>query len=112
MANRNWKSFLGISIAFSLGLFLSTMSARAADDAASLYKTKCAGCHAADASGNSPAGKAMKVPDLRSPEILGKSDADLAAAITKGKGKMQAVKSVTDDQAKQLVSYVRQIAKK
>jgi len=112
VTNRNWKSLIGISIAFSLGMFLSNVSAQAADDAASLYKSKCAACHAADGSGNSPTGKALKVPDLNSPDIQGKSDADLAAAVTKGKGKMAAIKSVTDGQAKALTTYLRQLAKK
>lgn len=112
MTNRNWKSLIGISITFLLGLFLSTVGAQAADDAASLYKSKCAACHAADGSGNSPTGKALKVPNLNSPDIQGKSDADLASAITKGKGKMAAIKGVTDAQAKDLVGYIRQIAKK
>ncbi|MGB0036862.1 MAG: cytochrome c, partial [Candidatus Acidiferrales bacterium] len=39
-----------------------------ADDAASLYKSKCAACHAPDGSGSTPTGKAMGSPDLRSAE--------------------------------------------
>jgi len=104
---------------FSGGLLLVTLafllapSSRAADDAASLYKAKCAGCHAPDGSGNSPVGKAMKAPDLRSDDVQKKSDAELIALTTDGKGKMPAYKGkLTDDQIKGLVGYVRELGKK
>jgi cytochrome c6 len=84
-----------------------------ADDAAALYKSKCAACHAADGSGDTPAGKAMTVVDLRSPDVQKMSDADLIGATTNGKGKMPAYKGkITDDQIKQLVAYIRTLAKK
>jgi cytochrome c6 len=84
-----------------------------ADDAASLYKSKCAACHAADGSGDTPAGKAMSVVDLRSDEVQKMTDAQLIDATTNGKNKMPAYKGkLTDDQIKQLVGYIRQLAKK
>ncbi len=83
-----------------------------ADDAAATYKAKCAGCHAADGSGSSPAGKAMGVPDLRSDESQKKTDAQLIDVTTNGKGKMPAYKGkVTDDQIKGLVAYIRTLKK-
>src|SRR6202030_1362732 len=82
-------------------------------DSAQLYKTNCSVCHAADGSGNSPSGKALKAKDLRSEEVQKKSDAELADGITKGQGKMPAFgKKLKPDQIQQLVSYVRQLAKK
>ena len=84
-----------------------------ADDAAALYKSKCAACHAPDGGGDTPAGKAMNVVDLRSPEIQKMTDAQLIDATTNGKDKMPAYKGkITDDQIKQLVAYIRQFAKK
>jgi cytochrome c6 len=84
-----------------------------ADDAAALYKTKCAACHGADGSGATAAGKAMNIPDLRSDEIQKMTDAQLIDATTNGKNKMPAYKGkLTDDQIKQLVAYIRQLAKK
>ena len=82
-------------------------------DAGPLYKANCVVCHAADGSGNSPSGKALKAKDLRSDEVQKKSDAELGDGITKGQGKMPAFgKKLKPDQIQQLVSYVRQLAKK
>jgi mono/diheme cytochrome c family protein len=95
-------------------MLLLTAPLRADNDAASVYKAKCAICHADDGSGNSPAGRQMKVPDLRSDEVQKESDAQLIDATTNGKGKkMPAYKGkLSDDQIKQLVVYIRELAKK
>ena len=103
--------FLSSIAALGLGLAFVVAAANA-DDAAATYKAKCAGCHAADGSGNSPAGKAMGVPDLRSPELQKKTDSELIDSTTNGKGKMPAYKGkLTDDQIKGLVAYIRTLAK-
>ena len=99
-------------ILFCLGLALAN-TAWAEVDSAQLYKTNCAMCHAADGSGNSPSGKALKAKDLRSDEVQKKSDAELIEGISKGQGKMPAFgKKLKPEQIQQLVSYVRQLAKK
>ena len=96
-----------------LALFSLFLPVTRADDAAALYKSKCLMCHAADGSGNSPTGKAMKVPDLRSEDVQKKTDAQLIEATTNGKAKMPAFKGkLTDEQIKDLVKYVRELAKK
>lgn len=88
-------------------------AARAQDDPAKVYKARCELCHAADGSGNSPTGKSLKAKDLRSDEVQKLSDADLADAIAKGKGKMPAFGSkLSSDTIKSLVAYIRQMAKK
>jgi len=82
-------------------------------DAAPIYKANCVVCHAADGSGNSPSGKALKAKDLRSDEVQKKSDAELVDGVTKGQGKMPGFgKKLKPEQVQQLVSYVRQLAKK
>jgi cytochrome c6 len=84
-----------------------------ADDAAATYKAKCAACHAADGSGATAAGKAMNIPDLRGDEVQKMTDDQLIDATTNGKNKMPAYKGkLTDDQIKQVVAYIRQLAKK
>lgn len=105
------------SFRFSAVIFFTLASFAAlptrGDDAAATFKAKCAGCHAADGSGDSPAGKAMKTPDLRSEEVQKMTDAQLIDATTNGKGKMPAYKGkLTDDQIKDLVAFVRTLAKK
>jgi cytochrome c6 len=88
-------------------------SVRAQNDAAKAYKTNCVLCHAADGSGSSASGKALKAKDLRSPEVQGKSDAELAEFIVQGKGKMPAFgKKLKPDDIKQLVAYIREMAAK
>jgi cytochrome c6 len=86
---------------------------RAQNDAEKIYKTNCVLCHAADGSGNSPSGKALKAEDLRSDVVQKKSDAELTAAITHGQGKMPAFgKKLKPDQIAQLVAYIRALPKK
>lgn len=85
----------------------------AQNDAASVFKSKCVMCHAADGSGNSPSGKALKAKDLRSPETQSKSDTEIADVITKGRNKMPAFgEKLKPDQIQGLVAYIHQLAKK
>src|SRR5215471_19228339 len=71
------------------------------------FKAKCAGCHGADGKGK----EAMKTQDMSSAEVQKMSDADLSGIITAGKGKMPAYKTLTPDQVKDLVSYIRSFKK-
>lgn len=82
-----------------------------AEDGAALYKAKCAGCHAADGTG-SPMGKKLGAKSLGSADIQKLSDADLEKAISGGKGKMPAFKTLTADQVKALVTAIRSFAPK
>jgi mono/diheme cytochrome c family protein len=96
------------------GLLLGASQARGADDATvKLYQTKCSACHGADGSGNTVVGKALKLKDIRDPEVQKTSDADLTTLIAKGKDKMPAnEKTLKPEQIKSLVAYVRELAKK
>jgi mono/diheme cytochrome c family protein len=119
MTTQAGKTHVGIGILAAAALVLTALAvpATAHADAASaaagaaLYKEKCIGCHAADGSGNAPMGKALKAGDLRTPQIQGKKDAELAAAITNGKGKMPAQKGLSATQVSQLLDYVRTLGK-
>ena len=95
---------------------LSVPSLAGAQDATAgggLYKAKCAACHGASGKGDTAVGKADNVRDLASADVQKQSDADLTAIITNGKGKMPAYgKSLTPDQVKSLVAYIRSIAQK
>jgi cytochrome c6 len=100
----------GMTICFAV-LAMPT-SVRADGDTAKVYKTNCVLCHAADGSGTSPSGKAMKAKDLRSAEVQGKTDAELEDFITKGQGKMPAFgKKLSPDTIKALVAYIRALPK-
>ena len=78
-----------------------------------VYKAKCASCHAVDGSGNTAAGKAMKVRDLRSAEVQKQTDAQLYALIANGKDKMPKYeKSLGADVCKALVAHIRKLGGK
>lgn len=77
------------------------------------YKAKCAGCHGADGSGNTAAGKALKVRDFHDPEVQKETDAELTDIITNGKNKMPKYgDKLKDAEIKELTVYVRMLAKK
>jgi mono/diheme cytochrome c family protein len=101
------------------GIFLALLALalpsglRAQSDVAKVYKTNCVLCHAADGSGSSPSGKALGAKDLASSEVQEKSDMELNEVITRGKGKMPAFGAkLKPDDIKQLVAYIRSMAKK
>lgn len=98
------------SIMLALGL-LASAPVRA-DDAAALFKSKCAVCHGADGKGTTPAAKAMGVPDLTSPAAQKKTDAELTEVMTKGKNKMPGYeKTMSAAQIKGFVAYIRTLGK-
>ena len=93
-------------------LFAGTclLSAPAKADTAAgeaMFKAKCAGCHGADGKGK----EAMKTTDMAGADVQKMSDADLSGVISNGKGKMPAYKTLTPDQVKDLVSYIRSLKK-
>lgn len=104
----------------ALSLLLSSLvppSAFAAGDAgkgAELFqKSKCPMCHGADGSASTPAGKKFGARDLRSPEVQKQTDAELAAVVKNGKGKMPSFSKTIDDAGiADLVAFVRRFAAK
>jgi len=101
-----------VTIGIAVAAVAMLCSAAYADDARTIYKTKCAMCHGPDGKGDTPAGKAMKVQDLASEDVQKMSDSDLGAVISSGKGKMPSYKTLTPDQVKDLVGFVRSLGKK
>ena len=73
------------------------------------FRAKCAMCHGPDGSG-SEVGKSMNVPDLRSPAVRKRADAELAQVISNGKGGMPSFKnSLSEGQIHALVAYIRSL---
>jgi len=99
---------------FALALALAFVPAVCAQGTAeATYKAKCAGCHGPDGSANTPAAKALGVRDFQSPEVQKETDAELVDIITKGKNKMPKYgEKLKDTEIKDLVGYVRMLAKK
>lgn len=92
--------------------FLSLPAKADTAAAEATYKAKCAMCHGADGKGETATGKKMNVKDFASEEVQKMSDADLTDAIAKGKGKMPPFKTLSADQVKDLIAYVRSFGKK
>lgn len=95
-----------MTIAVGLFILIPNLS-WAADDGASLYKTKCSACHGADATGK----PAAKIPSLVSDDAKKLSDDDFAKKISDTPKHPGTVKSTTPDQAKLIVTYVRSLQK-
>jgi cytochrome c553 len=97
---------LVVTIAVALFVLIPNLSW--ADDGATIYKTKCAACHGADAAGK----PAAKIPSLVGDEAKKLSDDDLAKAVTEKPKHAGIAKSLTPDQVKMVVSYIRDLQKK
>jgi mono/diheme cytochrome c family protein len=101
-----------VMIAVALFLVLPNLS-WAADDGATIYKTKCAACHGADLTGK----PAAKIPSLVSETSKKASDAELTDMIANGGKDKKAMhafsnKGLTADQIKMVIAYVREAQKK
>jgi cytochrome c6 len=100
-------------VAIVLATALMASGTAFAVDGAAIYKAKCAACHAADGSGQTPMGKSMKLRDLRSPEVQKLTDKELFTITADGKRKMPAYKGkLTEAEINALVTYIRDLAKK
>ena len=107
-----WMKRTALAAAVLTGMCYLGSPAKADNTAEATYKAKCAMCHGPDGKGETATGKTMKAGDFASPDVQKMSDEDLTEAISKGKGKMPAYKTLTADQVKGLVAYVRSFAKK
>jgi cytochrome c6 len=100
------------SLAFVAAL-LPALPAMAASEGAAPYKATCVTCHGADGSGQTPAGKSLKVRDLKSDEVQKQTDVELTKIISDGKGKMPAYgKQLSTADIEALIAFVRTLKKK
>ena len=110
MQQRSFQFVLVVLLA--LGLIAVCASPAAAQDAAATYKSKCAMCHGPDGKG-SAMGTKMGAHDFTSADVQKQTDEQLTEVITKGKGKMPAYEGkLKDTEIKDLVGYIRGLAKK
>jgi cytochrome c6 len=98
------------TIATLFAVLLSVPLSARAQDAATTFKSKCVGCHAADGTG-SAMGKKMGAHDFTTTEVQGMSDAQLTDIITNGKNKMPKYGSLKPEDIKGLVAYIRTLKK-
>jgi len=100
------------AVALATIAFLTAPAKADTAAAEATYKAKCAMCHGPDGKGETATGKMMKVKDFASEDVQKMSDADLTSAISSGKGKMPAFKTLSADHVKDLVAYIRAFGKK
>jgi mono/diheme cytochrome c family protein len=106
-----WKVLTVAFVSF-LGATQFAKPARSQAGGEALYKTKCAACHGSDGKGETTTGKANKLRDLASADVLKQSDDELSGIISAGKGKMPAYsKSLKPEQIKDLVTFIRTLKK-
>ncbi|MBI1762850.1 MAG: cytochrome c [Acidobacteria bacterium] len=78
-----------------------------------LYQANCALCHGDTGAGDGPASASFdpKPTHLAKDDVINDPDGELFLVLKKGKGKMPAMKKMTDEQMWQVVAYVRTLAK-
>jgi len=98
---------------FGLGVVGISSSAALAADAAgkAIYDKSCVGCHGADGKGNPGMAKMFGEKELNivDADSKKKSDDQLLKVIAEGAGKMPAQKSLSKEDQKQVLGYVRSL---
>jgi len=109
------KTKIGLIV---IGLWLGagwTPGALAADAGSgkAVYDKSCVGCHGADGKGNPAMAKVLgeKGLNIVGADTKKKSDDQLLKVLAEGAGKMPAQKSLSKDEQKQALGYVRSLAK-
>ncbi len=83
-----------------------------AEDGRRLFLENCAGCHGRNADGDTPAGRAWNVPDLRSLPVQSMSDQQLQQIIRQGRGKMPAWGGLLSQaEIDHLIAYMRSLGR-
>jgi mono/diheme cytochrome c family protein len=74
-----------------------------------IYQARCASCHGGDLEGSgslvSGRGPALGAES----EAAGRADSLYVQAITRGTGRMPAVRSLTDEQVTRVIAYIRRV---
>jgi mono/diheme cytochrome c family protein len=77
-----------------------------------IYKAHCQSCHGATGTPNPGIAKILGVKAASDPSVKSLSEAQMAAAVKNGKGKMKPVAGLSDAQVKEVVAYFRELGKK
>lgn len=99
--------------AASLLALAMSMPSFAQAPGADIYKARCQMCHAADGSGNTPAGKVMGATPFNSPDVVKMTDSEMMAIVKNGRKKMPGfATTLSDAQIKDVVAHIRSLQKK
>ena len=98
---------VGLLVNVSSGAAIPVSARTLLTNGANLYAEKCASCHAADGSGSTTRGKAMKVPDLRAPRIQQKNEDLLLEAIVKTNAHKGLPRSLGHENLRMTIMHIR-----
>jgi cytochrome c6 len=99
------------TLLFAVVMSAAALCAQDNSKTVELYKGKCAKCHGADGTATA-GGKKLGAKDAWDPEVMKMTDAQMMELTKSGKNKMPAYgKSLDDTQIKELVAYIRGLAK-
>jgi mono/diheme cytochrome c family protein len=88
--------YFAVAIIAAMSVAISLASAHDQANGEKLFKSKCAGCHGADAAGK---------PAVKSPSIKGKTADDIQKEISTS-SKHAGLKSLTTDQIKEIAAFL------
>jgi|SRR6266542_5479220 len=109
----NLHNFIsGIALVALVPVGSNVLAADAQADKA-IFEKSCVSCHGKDGKGNPAMAKVLgeKGLNLTAKETSQKSDPQLMKVIEDGEGKMPPFKSLSKDELKQVVAYIRSLAK-
>lgn len=111
--NMRMKAFAMVIGLGMVGVWAAGGLAADAGHGKAVFEKSCVSCHGADGKGNPAMAKVLgeKGLNLTTTEVAKKSDNQLLKVIAEGAGKMPAQKNLSKDDQKQVVGYVRSLAK-
>ena len=109
----NLQNFISGIALLALVPLGSNVLAADAQAGKAIFDKSCVSCHGNDGKGNPAIAKVMgdKGLNLTTKEATQKSDEALMKIIAEGEGKMPAFKSLSQDEQKQVVTYIRSLGK-
>jgi mono/diheme cytochrome c family protein len=95
-------------------LVVLVLAAGSAEEGKAAYMNRCQMCHGDDGQGNDAMARILKVEfkAMDSDYVQGKSDKEIREIITRGTGKMAAVRGLPEKEIEDIIAYLRSLAKK
>ena len=95
----------------TLGAWLVTPLHAAAEDGAAVFKAQCAKCHGETGASDTPAGKTLKVPQLKGDaKVAGMSLDDIVKSVKGNEKHKSFITKVNDEQIKAAAEVAKQLA--
>ena len=111
LGSRNSVLLLLLLLLFAAGSLPAEENSKPGS-AASIFKSKCVLCHAADGSGNTPLGKQLQAADLRSKDVQKLSDAEMRKIVHDGMANMPPfADQISNEEIASVVRYIRALAR-